>query len=230
MPTLCREYDQHFKAFSDIPVLEKCSSKDENKGDKQALLHAHGIQTRGSRCFEILGLDIMIDEALRPWLIEVNQRPSFGKDTPLDLSIKDRLMSQVLPCLAALSDDEVAFIRHQQDKKQKFSSDQNILKDSGLLQSSDPWLTYEAAILTDFTRLFPPNPNIPMSNLDNCHELNKSDNEEAFVDNQPQVRPAIPSKRTEIASLEDILLKVSAISSIRVFNCLKIYALMLLGV
>jgi len=51
--------------------------------------------TRGSRCFEILGFDIMIDSKLRPWLIEVNHLPSFGTDSPLDLDIKARLMAQV---------------------------------------------------------------------------------------------------------------------------------------
>ena len=51
--------------------------------------------TRGSRCFEILGFDIMIDSKLRPWLIEVNHLPSFGTDSPLDLDIKARLMKQV---------------------------------------------------------------------------------------------------------------------------------------
>jgi tubulin polyglutamylase TTLL6/13 len=48
---------------------------------------------RGSRCFEILGFDIMIDSKLRPWLIEVNHLPSFGTDSPLDLDIKARLMA-----------------------------------------------------------------------------------------------------------------------------------------
>lgn len=39
-------------------------------------------------CFQILGLDIMIDTKLKPWLIEVNHLSSFGTDSPLDKKIK----------------------------------------------------------------------------------------------------------------------------------------------
>ena len=39
-------------------------------------------------CFQIMGLDIMIDAKLKPWLIEVNHLSSFGTDSPLDKKIK----------------------------------------------------------------------------------------------------------------------------------------------
>ena len=41
-----------------------------------------------SMCFQILGFDIMIDRNFKPWLIEVNQSPSFGTDSPLDYEVK----------------------------------------------------------------------------------------------------------------------------------------------
>ena len=41
-----------------------------------------------SLCFEILGFDIMLDEALEPYLIEINHAPSFNTDSPLDEKIK----------------------------------------------------------------------------------------------------------------------------------------------
>lgn len=31
--------------------------------------------SRGSRCFEVLGFDVMIDSKLKPWIIEVNHLP-----------------------------------------------------------------------------------------------------------------------------------------------------------
>lgn len=41
-----------------------------------------------SMCFQILGFDIMIDRKFKPWLIEVNQSPSFKTDSPLDYDVK----------------------------------------------------------------------------------------------------------------------------------------------
>jgi len=40
--------------------------------------------THSSRCFEVLGFDVLLDEQLQPWLVEVNHSPSFNVDTPLD--------------------------------------------------------------------------------------------------------------------------------------------------
>ena len=41
-----------------------------------------------SRCFEILGFDILIDENLKPWLLEVNCMPSLTTDSNFDLRLK----------------------------------------------------------------------------------------------------------------------------------------------
>lgn len=50
-------------------------------------------------CFEVLGFDIMLDNKLKPWLIEVNHSPSFDTDTPLDLKVKSELISDVFRLL-----------------------------------------------------------------------------------------------------------------------------------
>jgi len=39
-------------------------------------------------CFQVLGIDVFIDKKGKPWLIEVNQSPSFMTDSPLDHKIK----------------------------------------------------------------------------------------------------------------------------------------------
>ncbi|XP_028291413.1 tubulin monoglutamylase TTLL4 isoform X2 [Gouania willdenowi] len=47
-------------------------------------------------CHELFGFDIMLDEKLKPWILEVNISPSLHSNTPLDLSIKGNMMSDVL--------------------------------------------------------------------------------------------------------------------------------------
>ena len=39
-------------------------------------------------CFEVLGIDIILDKKLKPWLLEINHTPSFSTDTPFDHKIK----------------------------------------------------------------------------------------------------------------------------------------------
>lgn len=52
-----------------------------------------------SICFQILGFDIFLDSKLRPYLLEVNHTPSFTTDTPLDLLVKEAIISDTLKLL-----------------------------------------------------------------------------------------------------------------------------------
>lgn len=55
----------------------------------QATYHTTVTANDGkSRCFEILGFDILIDEHLNPWLIEVNTMPSLSTGSPFDEALK----------------------------------------------------------------------------------------------------------------------------------------------
>ena len=52
-----------------------------------------------SRCFEILGFDVMLDSNLKPWLLEVNCMPSLACDSPFDESLKMGVISGTLKIL-----------------------------------------------------------------------------------------------------------------------------------
>merc|ERR1719361_1594474 len=47
-------------------------------------------------CFEIYGFDVMVDDKLRPWLLEVNIFPSLSSSSPYDKRIKTKLIADSL--------------------------------------------------------------------------------------------------------------------------------------
>lgn len=50
-------------------------------------------------CFEVLGIDIFLDDKIKPWLIEVNSLASFATDSPLDKKIKYDLILETIALL-----------------------------------------------------------------------------------------------------------------------------------
>lgn len=66
-----------------------------------------------SSSFSILGMDVLVDEQLKPWLLEVNHLPSFGCDSPLDWNIKERLISQTFDILNVSADDKERYEAEQ---------------------------------------------------------------------------------------------------------------------
>lgn len=58
-----------------------------------------------NNCFQLFGFDIMIDDKLNAWLLEVNQNPSLSYDTELDLKIKGKLVSDLFNLVGIVSSD-----------------------------------------------------------------------------------------------------------------------------
>lgn len=46
-----------------------------------------------NNCFDLYGFDVLIDETMKPWLLEVNLSPSLATDSPLDYTIKSNLLT-----------------------------------------------------------------------------------------------------------------------------------------
>eukprot|EP00434_Breviolum_minutum_P020007 symbB.v1.2.017649.t1/scaffold1373.1/size231899/14 len=53
---------------------------------KATACHSHN-------CFELYGFDVLVDNELKPWLLEVNLSPSMQADSPLDWQIKGSLLA-----------------------------------------------------------------------------------------------------------------------------------------
>jgi tubulin polyglutamylase TTLL6/13 len=69
-----------------------------------------------SRCFEILGFDVLIDEDLKPWVLEVNHSPSLSCDSESDMELKHKVITDALR-IADIPPDFLEFM--QQTEKQK---------------------------------------------------------------------------------------------------------------
>ena len=53
-------------------------------------------KSQKSGFFELYGFDVLLDENLKPWVLEVNMMPSLACDSELDFSIKAPLIADAL--------------------------------------------------------------------------------------------------------------------------------------
>ena len=47
-------------------------------------------------CFELLGFDILIDDKMKPWLLEVNSSPAMSMETNVDHQVKPPLIKDTI--------------------------------------------------------------------------------------------------------------------------------------
>lgn len=62
------------------------------------LSQASGIP-KSSNCFEFFGFDVLIDENLKPWLLEVNLSPALSNDCEVDSEVKKPLLHDLFDLL-----------------------------------------------------------------------------------------------------------------------------------
>jgi D-alanine-D-alanine ligase-like ATP-grasp enzyme len=70
-------------------------------------------------CFQVLGFDILIDSQCKPWLLEVNQSPSFSTDSPLDYLIKKHVIGDAFRLLNVSYEKKVDYIRQQREETER---------------------------------------------------------------------------------------------------------------
>ncbi|CAI5451319.1 unnamed protein product [Caenorhabditis angaria] len=65
----------------------------------ESLRSVHHIIIQDSHCFELYGYDILFDENLKPWLLEVNASPSLTASSQEDFELKYRVLNHMLDVL-----------------------------------------------------------------------------------------------------------------------------------
>lgn len=79
---------------------------------------SRGARSDGRNCFELLGFDVMLTEALEPVLMEVNHSPSLFCDSTFDFETKRRVVMDVFrllePSIPSLENcDDASYAAHQ---------------------------------------------------------------------------------------------------------------------
>jgi len=81
-------------------------------------------------CFEVFGYDVLLDENLRPWLLEVNASPSLSRENQLDIRVKNAMIRDTILLIDPPKYDRAAVARIikrriSEISKNKFSVNKN---------------------------------------------------------------------------------------------------------
>ena len=64
------------------------------------------VPYKNNNCFELFGFDVLIDQELEPWLLEVNLTPALSCDSPLDQKVKSNCISDLLSLAGVVKMEE----------------------------------------------------------------------------------------------------------------------------
>ncbi|KAL0212315.1 hypothetical protein RCL1_005941 [Eukaryota sp. TZLM3-RCL] len=99
----CKWHVSHLRVYLEqtygIEAAGKCFEEMEFVIE-QSLRACQNVIINDKHCFECYGYDIIIDDNLRPWLIEVNASPSLSVTTDSDRAMKVQVISDVMNIVA----------------------------------------------------------------------------------------------------------------------------------
>jgi tubulin polyglutamylase TTLL5 len=85
------DFTKTWDKIKDIVIKSVLSVTDE----AIEMLDGLGVGKNNNTLFELYGFDVLIDDKLEPWLIEINLNPSLNCDTELDLKVKSCLLTDI---------------------------------------------------------------------------------------------------------------------------------------
>ena len=71
-----------------------------NEAIAHSLRSVQNAVVNDRRCFEVYGYDMLVDDDLKPWLVEVNASPSLSATTESDRALKTRVIRDALEVAA----------------------------------------------------------------------------------------------------------------------------------
>ncbi|KAL3156185.1 Tubulin polyglutamylase ttll5 [Trebouxia sp. C0010 RCD-2024] len=66
-----------------------------------------------ANCFEIFGVDVLLDDTFRAWLIEVNTGPDLSSTSPLDKQLKHKMVAQMMHLVGVVPYDREEYLMQQ---------------------------------------------------------------------------------------------------------------------
>jgi tubulin polyglutamylase TTLL6/13 len=112
-------------------------------------------------CFELLGFDVILDSDLIPYILEVNQAPSFNTDSPLDDSVKTKLLTETFKILKMETKGRVKYKKMQKEimRNKAMSAHTNRMtkeeRQMAVAQRMEERDKYEGSVIDNYELIYP---------------------------------------------------------------------------
>ncbi|XP_059582612.1 polyglutamylase complex subunit TTLL1 isoform X2 [Alligator mississippiensis] len=137
-PLRCYMYKLGFCRFCTVKYTPSTSELDNMFVHlTNVAIQKHGpVMNNDKHCFECYGYDIIIDDKLKPWLIEVNASPSLTSSTANDRILKYNLINDTLNI--AVPNGEIPDCKWNKSPPKEALGSYEVLYDEEMAQSGGP--------------------------------------------------------------------------------------------
>lgn len=105
------------------------------------------------RCFQLLGFDVLLDENLKPWILEVNYRPSLEYGTQSEKALKIRMLKELMSIACPYGNIETELVFKK--KPMQLDAWRTFISKNKHLVSDSERKRQNASLNTKFVKVFP---------------------------------------------------------------------------